>query len=50
VGQVKPLESVLEDMTLDLYNPHGAYNKVLMSGNSGGTGEGASCVTLYSRS
>jgi hypothetical protein len=38
VGQVKPLESVLDDMTLDLYSPHGAYNKVLMSGASGGTG------------
>jgi hypothetical protein len=26
--QVKPLESILEDMTLDLYSPDGAYNKV----------------------
>jgi hypothetical protein len=26
-------------MTLDLYSPDGAYNKVLMTGNSGGAGE-----------
>jgi hypothetical protein len=40
IGQVKPLEAVLEDMTLDLYSPTGSYNKVLMKGiTSSASGE-----------
>jgi hypothetical protein len=39
VGQVKPLEAVLEDMTLDLYSQAGAYNKLLMKGIASGSGD-----------
>jgi hypothetical protein len=37
-GQVKPLESIVEDITEDLYGPGGSYNQALMSrlGSSSG--------------
>jgi hypothetical protein len=38
-GQVKPLEAMLQDMTMDLYSPEGSYNKALMSGLKTGSGE-----------
>jgi hypothetical protein len=31
VGQIKPLESIVEDITEDLYGPQGSYNQALMS-------------------
>jgi hypothetical protein len=39
VGQVKPLEAIINDMSLDLYSPEGTFNKALMRGISSETGD-----------
>jgi hypothetical protein len=39
IGQVKPLEVALEDVVADLYEPEASYNKVIMEGFSGKSGE-----------
>jgi hypothetical protein len=48
-GQVKPLESLLEDMTNDLYAPDGSYNKALMAffgGRNSSTGASGESPTI----
>jgi hypothetical protein len=45
VGQVKPLEAVLNNMSLDLYSPEGAYNKALMNRALSGQGESSKLQT-----
>lgn len=47
VGQVKPLESILDDMTLDLCSPSGSHDKDSMGGTSS-SGPG-SCQQLQNQ-